>query len=132
MRKVLEDDTFSKSRPLLHAVSTTRKLQGYKSQDKLKGIFNAEAMVTISHLENVLFPISGYLCFYCNQQVALTWENVKDPRQWTLDRIDNDMGHNIGNVIIACLGCNLSRKRRTVDAYLFTKTLNIVRIDTTK
>ena len=33
--------------------------------------------------------------------------------QWSLDRIDNDYGHNHDNVVISCLECNL--KRRCID-----------------
>ena len=48
-------------------------------------------------------------------------------KQWTLDRIDNDQGHTYDNVVIACLECNLQRRRTNSDKFLFTKQMKIVR-----
>jgi hypothetical protein len=49
--------------------------------------------------------------------------------QWTLDRIDNKKGHNEGNVIIACLQCNLKRRCTAKDAFMFTKNMKIIKQD---
>jgi hypothetical protein len=54
---------------------------------------------------------------------------VREPQQWTLERMDNDFGHNEGNVVIACLSCNLRRRTMHYERYLFTKQLNIVKVD---
>jgi hypothetical protein len=48
-------------------------------------------------------------------------------KQWSLDRINNDIGHNSGNLVVACLECNLKRRRTNKDAFLFTKNLTIIR-----
>jgi hypothetical protein len=48
-------------------------------------------------------------------------------KQWTLDRIDNDIGHNKKNLVIACLECNLKRKRTNKDKFMFTKNMKITR-----
>jgi hypothetical protein len=45
--------------------------------------------------------------------------------QWSVDRINNNLGHNIDNFHLACLDCNLKRRRRTDDSFLFTKQLNV-------
>ena len=45
----------------------------------------------------------------------------RDPLQWTLDRIDNSIGHTNDNVIICCLKCNLERRCKNSNAFLFTK-----------
>ena len=68
------------------------------------------------------------ICYYCNQSTLLLYENVREKKQWTLDRIDNDIGHNENNVVIACLECNLRRRRTNTSAFLFTKQLTIVRL----
>jgi RNase P subunit RPR2 len=47
--------------------------------------------------------------------------------QWTLERMDNNKGHNNDNVVIACLDCNLKRRLQNKDAFLFTKQLTITR-----
>ena len=46
-------------------------------------------------------------------------------KEINLDRINNDLGHNKDNVKIACLGCNLKRRRLNMDKFLFTKQLKI-------
>ena len=59
--------------------------------------------------------------------MLLIYENVREPRQWTLDRIDNSIGHNTENVVISCLSCNL--KRRTMDdkKFKFSKQMKIIK-----
>jgi hypothetical protein len=41
-------------------------------------------------------------------------------KQWSVDRNDNDVGHDKGNFHLACLDCNLKRRRRTDEKFLFT------------
>ena len=57
------------------------------------------------------------------------YENVRDPKQWSVDRINNDLGHNNDNYVLACLDCNLKRRCRSSDKFLFTKQLNIIKQD---
>jgi hypothetical protein len=66
-------------------------------------------------------------CYYCKESVVLLYEYVRDPKQWTLERIDNSRGHNKDNVEIACLQCNLRRRCMYHERYLFTKQMNIVK-----
>ena len=60
-------------------------------------------------------------CYYCRCPVLLTYNNIRDNRQWTLDRLNNDKGHNTNNVVIACLQCNLQRGVKNNKKFLFTK-----------
>jgi hypothetical protein len=53
----------------------------------------------------------------------------REMKQWSVDRIDNDLGHNIGNFHVACLDCNFKSSRRSEEKFLFTKQLNIVKHD---
>jgi hypothetical protein len=57
----------------------------------------------------------------------LIYEHVRETNQWTLDRIDNSIGHNQGNVVVSCLKCNLQRRKTNQAAFLFTKNLNVVK-----
>jgi 5-methylcytosine-specific restriction endonuclease McrA len=66
-------------------------------------------------------------CFYCNQKVQIIYENVREPKQWSLERIDNEYGHNNTNVVIACLHCNLKRKTMYHERFLFTKQMQIIK-----
>ena len=52
---------------------------------------------------------------------------ARENYQWTLDRIDNDQGHNIDNILISCLECNLKRRCRSKDKFLMGKQLKIMR-----
>lgn len=72
---------------------------------------------------------SGLKCLYCKEEVYLLYKIVREMKQWTLDRIDNDIGHFYDNVVISCLDCNLKRRKKNSNAFLFTKQMNIVRVD---
>ena len=50
-------------------------------------------------------------------------------KQWSLERIENQYGHNKENVEIACLSCNLGRRTMYHERYLFTKQLEIIKKD---
>ena len=60
-------------------------------------------------------------CFYCHAPTSVLYKEVRDPRQWTLERINNDLGHVRGNVQIACLTCNLRRRTLYHERYILTK-----------
>ena len=66
-------------------------------------------------------------CYYCLLPIFILYEIVRDSKQWTLDRIDNNKGHNEDNVLISCLECNLKRRRQSDTKFLFTKQLNLLK-----
>ena len=103
-----------------------RKLYGYKTQDIDKKLYDEENFIDISGVLD-LFHKSSLKCFYCLNEVELFYEYVREPKQWTLERINNDIGHNYGNLEIACLSCNISRRTMYHERYVFTKQLNIVK-----
>lgn len=102
------------------------KIRGYKSQDNLKNKFCPEKIIDFEFVVELL-QNSGMNCFYCKSDVLLLYENVREPRQWSIERIDNDMGHNKDNVKIACLNCNLRRRTMYFQRYLETKQLQIIK-----
>jgi len=105
-----------------------RKINGYKAQDTLKKKYRAESFIkplwVLESLNNVKLE-----CFYCNTKMLLIHEFVRDMRQWTLDRIDNNLGHITDNVVHCCLACNLRRRRQNHASFLFTKQMTIVKED---
>ena len=105
-----------------------RKISGYKQQDVFKKFLNTEKLVTLPHIINSLLDCN-MKCYYCSGDMFVLYETVREFKQWTVDRINNDLGHNYDNYVLACLECNLKRRRRTKDAYFFTKNLNIVKQD---
>ena len=66
-------------------------------------------------------------CYYCFQHMKLLYKIVRDSQQWTLDRIDNSLGHTYANVVVCCLECNLKRRRTNKDAFMFTKNMVIIK-----
>ena len=100
------------------------KICGYKSQDMKNVLFDPEKFVNLEYVMNLL-QMSQMKCFYCKEMVQVLYEHVREPRQWTLDRLENDQGHNKSNVIIACLNCNLRRRCMYHERYVFTKQLNV-------
>jgi len=103
------------------------KLSGYKQQDTDKQRYNNSTFINFTEVITKMHSCK-LNCYYCNQSTLLLYENVREKKQWTLDRIDNDMGHNENNVVIACLECNLRRRRTNTSAFLFTKQLTIIRL----
>ena len=102
------------------------KICSYKQQDIFKKKLNEEQFVTFEEVVELL-KICGLTCHYCSEHVFILYEKVRETKQWSLDRINNDIGHNSGNLVIACLECNLKRRRTNKDAFMFTKNMVIVR-----
>lgn len=105
-----------------------RKISGYKQQDKLKNIYNKECFLSF---ESVIIEMikCELKCRYCDVEMNLLYDISREKKQWTVDRINNDLGHILNNFHLACLDCNLKRRRRTDEKYLFTKKLNIIKQD---
>ena len=103
-----------------------QKLNGYKAQDVKKGFHDPEKFADVEYVIQMLEESSNF-CYYCKDSVHVLYENVREPKQWSLDRIYNNQGHNKGNLVIACLKCNVSRKTMYHERYAFTKQLVIVK-----
>jgi hypothetical protein len=121
-------DSDNRNHDVFNKISTEfqKKLSSYKQQDIKKNRYNVDLFISMDRLISLLVE-SNLKCYYCSNECLLVYENVRDMSQWTLDRINNDHGHNSGNLVVACLSCNLKRRRTSKDAFLFTKQLNIVR-----
>lgn len=108
------------------------KMEGYVRQDGEKGekrekramtedvptrtnrpsVFNVYDKMT---LYDALHKIQeeDYRCHYCQTQVRILYRKTRDKDQWTLDRIDNDRGHDKDNVVVSCYACNIRRRARS-------------------
>ena len=104
------------------------KICSYKHQDILKKKLNEAQLIQFEGVIDLLNN-SELKCHYCSQEVYILYEKVREMKQWSLDRIDNNIGHNVGNLVIACLECNLKRRRTNKDAFMFTKNMVIVKED---
>lgn len=105
----------------------SNKLNGYKNQDILKTRYDISSFITITQAVELLVACE-LKCFYCNVYTPILYKNVRDGTQWTLDRINNDIGHSFSNVVISCLKCNLQRKRMSATAFAMSKQMIISRV----
>tara|TARA_B110000858_G_C17725993_1_gene437709 strand:- start:647 stop:1132 length:486 start_codon:yes stop_codon:yes gene_type:complete len=101
-----------------------KKITGYKGQDVKKNIHDPTTLITREEVLEKMVA-SKLKCYYCSKKVKILYSMSREPIQWSLDRIDNDMNHSCCNTVIACLDCNLKRRRRDADKFHFTKNLTI-------
>jgi 5-methylcytosine-specific restriction endonuclease McrA len=99
---------------IVREIDTKRK--AYIYQDKNHQIYDPRFSITTDRIVELLVG-SELLCHYCREICQVAYKESMCRRQWTLDRIDNNYGHNDTNVVIACLDCNL--KRGTMDSERF-------------
>ena len=102
----------------------SNKMAGYKRQDIEKKVFQKDLFVSLENIVDKLL-CSKLKCFYCKRSCELLYKNVYSKQQWTLDRIDNDVGHNADNVVISCLECNLKRGTMDSDRFKYGKQIGL-------
>lgn len=107
--------------------SIKAKINGYKQQDIIKSFYDETLIIS---LKEILIKLQQgcLLCCYCDKPVRILYRVVRDPLQWSLDRIDNSKCHSDANTVIACLGCNLKRRVTDKKKFEFTKKLTIKKI----
>jgi hypothetical protein len=105
-----------------------RKLKSYHEQDAKKQFHLITSTTpdppinTITIEETVrLLVDSRMICYYCQEVTLFFYETVREPRQWTLERLNNEFPHTLENVVIACLQCNLRRRCMNGERYQKTK-----------
>jgi RNase P subunit RPR2 len=127
LRRLITDDTSLEERNFF-IKEINNKLNGYARQDKENGIHAHDLSGIISLNATLeLLLVSKMRCTYCRECCELIYKDVMAPRQWTLDRVDNDRGHNDNNVVLACLACNLQRRTMDADRFKFGKQLRVVK-----
>ena len=104
-----------------------KKIYGYKQQDIIKKLLNNEKFITLDSVINKMIECE-LKCYYCTCEMNVLYDISRESKQWSVDRIDNDLGHNIDNFYLACLECNLKRRRRSDEKFLFTKQMKLVKI----
>ena len=123
----LTDTTLEKNKYVaMFLAHIKNKICGYKQQDILKKKLNEEKLIKFVEVIELLIKCE-MKCHYCSEEMLILYEKVCEKKQWTLDRINNDIGHNKNNLVVACLECNLKRRRTNKDAFMFTKNMVIVR-----
>jgi hypothetical protein len=118
---------YKSSNTSLYLSELNHKIQSYKGQDLKKEVHD---QATLIQLEEVLEKLVGsqLTCGYCSKPIVVLYKNVREPTQWTLDRMDNAKSHTRENTCISCLKCNLQRRVTDFDKFTFTKKLKIQKI----
>jgi 5-methylcytosine-specific restriction endonuclease McrA len=117
------EDTSVEHRSLI-LKELTSKISGYKRQDVEKNIFQKDLFISLEDVVDKLL-CSKLKCFYCKRDCQLLYKNMYSKQQWTLDRIDNNVGHNADNVVISCLECNLKRGTMDSDRFKYGKQIGL-------
>ncbi len=130
INKLYLDNDFPEKKYILDELKI--KLNSYKQQDKKKN-YELNNLITLDNIIEKLV-CSKLKCYYCQKKVLIFFDKVRDNNQWTLDRLNNYDEHSNENTIICCLECNLQRRRKNSDKFLFTKQLenNIIKIKKTE
>lgn len=101
-----------------------RKLSSYKNQDISKKKYNENNFIKKNDVVEKLVECK-LKCFYCTNPVYIIYNKIRQSNQWTLERLNNDIGHHCDNVEISCLQCNLKRRTSNYNNFKFTKQLKI-------
>ena len=104
------------------------KISGYRNQDIEKNKLDRTLFIDDEYVLGSLIDCN-MTCYYCKENVNILYEYVRASKQWSLDRLDNQFGHNKNNLVVACLGCNLRRKTMHHERFVFTKQLDIKKMD---
>lgn len=104
-----------------------KKHSGYKSQDKLKHKYDESQHITLDEIIQKLME-SDLKCYYCNKDVVLVYNKKKESLQWTLERLNNNIGHYKENTCISCLKCNLGRRTENYEYYKKGKTMILQKV----
>ncbi len=125
LRRLIADDPALEERKFF-IKEIKAKLAGYARQDVANGIHDLSAIISLDATIELLL-VGKLRCAYCRECCELIYKDVMAPRQWTLDRGDYNQGHSGGNVVLACLACNLQRRTMDADRFKFGKQLRIVK-----
>jgi len=102
-----------------------RKISSYKSQDINKKRYEEDKFISFQEVI-LLMNEEEIKCYYCKCFMFILYEFARENKQWSLDRINNDLGHNKDNIVLSCLECNLKKRKIRKELFLFTKNLKIV------
>jgi hypothetical protein len=123
-RLYLDDENLENKEVYLSEIK--KKLQGYSNQDKKHGIFHAQYFIEMETLLKKMVA-SKLKCFYCDCNCLFLYDKSYQNIQWTLDRIDNNLGHTDQNTVVCCLQCNLARGNIDHERFKESKKIRIIR-----
>ncbi len=105
-----------------------KKYSSYKSQDKQSHKYDSEQHITYEQMIEKLYN-SKLKCYYCNCDLSILYNKKRLKTQWTLERLDNNLGHYTSNTCISCLECNLKRRTDNYEYFKQSKQTTIVKLN---
>ena len=105
-----------------------KKYSSYKSQDKQSHKYDSEQHITYEQMIEKLYN-SKLKCYYCNCDLSILYNKKRLKTQWTLERLDNNLGHYSSNTCISCLECNLKRRTDNYEYFKESKQTKIVKLN---
>lgn len=88
-----------------------KKVASYRRQDiKMERVIDEN--VTVEDVERKL-RACDMRCFYCGIKMETSGRI-----QWTLDRRENHIAHTDANTVVACLQCNLKKRRQDTQRFI--------------
>jgi hypothetical protein len=103
-----------------------KKISSYRSQDLKKKRLNITDFITTEYIIQKLVECK-MKCYYCKCNMKLIYKQKRDTQQWTVDRIENHIGHNFGNIVISCMSCNLKKRHQDSEKFKFSKQMQLIK-----
>jgi DNA repair exonuclease SbcCD ATPase subunit len=104
-----------------------KKYSSYKNQDKQSHKFDPEQHITYEQMIEKIYE-SKLKCYYCNCDLSILYNKKRLKSQWTLERLDNNLGHYNTNTCISCLECNLRRRTDNYEYFKQSKQTKVVKM----
>ena len=124
INKLYLEDNFE--RDIFFKKEINKKITGYKFQDIKKKLIDISKLISLDQtIEKIM--VAKLECFYCKDKCELVYKDIFAKKQWTLDRINNNQGHNWDNVVISCLECNIKRGDMDSERFKRGKQIKIVK-----
>ena len=105
-----------------------QKYSSYKAQDKQSHKYDSLQHITYDQMIEKLYN-SKLKCYYCNCDLSILYNKKRLKTQWTLERLDNNLGHYASNTCISCLDCNLKRRTDNYEYFKESKQTKIVKLN---
>jgi len=105
-----------------------QKFNAYKSQDKKSHKFDIEQHITYEEMIEKLY-LSKLKCYYCLCDINILYNLKRQKNQWTLERLNNNLGHYASNTCICCLSCNLKRRTENHEYFKKSKQTVIIKLE---
>jgi hypothetical protein len=93
---------------VLNPKNLDSKIDSYRVSDEGKGL---ETNINEEHII-ALLEEQECLCYHCHQDMKINEYGKNDENQYSVDRLDNNLGHVKNNVVISCWGCNRGHRNK--------------------